>query len=226
MSAQSAGPVKYVPHLFLLAVLVVEFLLGHATRMDDDELRRTSEEGTTQERLWAWHVLANRDPDGFAFKDHHLKDLLNDPDPLIVDYAFTIDICRLIQAKGLTMRQEARIRKPLKGGSGVPRPDAVSEWWRRYVIFRRKVGGKPVGGHVRLQRQELAWYLQAMDGEELDEKTLVDSTNQRQLQSYAVRQRRNGTMNEPWPGYEAGRLPSPETLQDETGQDPNQTDDR
>ena len=76
MSAQSAGPVKYVPHLFLLAVLVVEFLLGHATRMDDDELRRTSEEGTTQERLWAWHVLANRDPDGFAFKDHHLKDLL------------------------------------------------------------------------------------------------------------------------------------------------------
>ena len=26
MSAQSAGPVKYVPHLFLLAVLVVGFI--------------------------------------------------------------------------------------------------------------------------------------------------------------------------------------------------------
>ena len=107
-------------------------------------------------------------------------------------------------------RHGPRLRgaRELDGRDGVEvHPDDVAEWWQRYVIYRRKVGGKTVGGQVRLRRDELRWYFDAMTGGALDEQTLVDRTNERQLRSYEVRKARIGEEGEDWPGYESGRLP-------------------
>lgn len=203
-------PLRLLPHLFLLAVLIVELLVGAGLRREESELRYLAREGTTEERLWAWHVLANRDPDTLEYDDDANRDLLNDEDPRLVDYSFTIDVSRLVRAAGITPRQEPRIRKRLRPGDALSSPDDVAEWWQRYVIYRRKVGGKTVGGQVRLRRDELRWYFDALAGRPLDEQTLVDRTNERQLRSYEVRQARIGEEGEDWPGYEAGRLPPPD----------------
>lgn len=210
MSDPRPLPIRLLPHLFLVAVLVVELLVGAGIHRAESELLYLADEGTTAERLWAWHVLANRAPTELEFTDETNRGLMNDEDPLVVDYSFAIDVSRLLFAHDVLARQEARLRKRLRPGDARSSPDDVAEWWRRYVIYRRKVGGKVVGGMVRLRRDELRWYFDALEGGPLDEQTLVDRTNERQLRSYRVRRARMGEEGDDWPGYESGRLPPPD----------------
>lgn len=186
-------PLRVLPHLFLTAILAIEVLLATGMHQGEDELRAQAEHGDTHERIWALHVLANRDPAGMGLDDDGIQELLNDDDPLVVDFAFTIDICRvarLLEREGRPpKRQEARSTRRFRVDDDRQR-DSVADWWRRFVLYRRKVGGRTVGGTVRLRRPEIGWYFDALAGRELDEEMLIEVTNERQLKSYMVRQQR------------------------------------
>ena len=199
-------PVRILPHLLLLAVLAVEALAWTGWHQGEEQLEVQAESGTPAERVWALHVLTNRDPDHRRFRNTYVRGLLNDPDPLVVDFAFTIDLCR-IQHIG----QEMRITRRLKdeGSSVMPPRDAVEDWWRRYVFYRRKVGGRRYGGAMRLQRDEVAWYFDAVAGRELDEEELILHTLGRQLGSKDIREERQ-LYEEDGTRVDRGAAPAPE----------------
>ena len=58
--------------------------------------------------------------------------------------------------------------------------DSLVDWFRRYVFYRRKVGGRPLGASLRLKRQEVRWLLDVIEGKPLDDETVMDYLNRRQ----------------------------------------------
>ncbi len=179
MSENTPLPIRILPHLFLAVAITVELLLASGFHQEEAELRVQAAEGSSHERIWALHVLANRDPANAGIDSTYVRALLRDEDPLLVDFAFTIDICRLVNPAW----QNRRMAKRLDPLTATTSPDEPNDWWRRFVLFRRKVGGMPVGGTRRLRMVELRWYLDALQGIPVDEQFLIDSANERQMRA-------------------------------------------
>ena len=107
------------------------------------------------------HLLLNRpEPISTAEGQQITELLLASDDPLLREYALTTDLCRLSErsADQIPETQEQRVL----GSNPLP---LDGPWWREYVTYRRKVGGKQVGGRKRLDNLELGWYRQALRGE-------------------------------------------------------------
>ena len=153
------------PHLVCLALLGVMGLSAAMGHRGEEQLRLAAASGPAQERIAALHALLNRP--GAApgpEQDALVAELLDSPDPLLREYALSIDLCRLSarDAQGVPVAQEAAVL-------GMPRPPCDGPWWLEYVAYRRKVGGKQVGGRRRLDLIELDWYRRALRGEALPE---------------------------------------------------------
>lgn len=151
------------PHLACLAlisVMIVGWVVGHRS---EEELRKSAASGSPRERIAALHALLNRPSarPGPA-TDALVEDLLTSEEPLLREYALSIDVCRLSErdAQGIPRAQEAAVL-------GDQRPPCDGPWWLQYVAYRRKVGGKQVGGRRRLDLLELSWYRMALRGEPL-----------------------------------------------------------
>jgi len=204
-------PVRWLPHMLIAALITVELLVASGLHQGTDELRAQAEHGDTHERIWALHVLANRDPEQSGIDGKAIGELLADEDPLVVDFAFTIDICRLagaLERNGRPpFRQEGRIRAKIKGQGELYDSQETADWWRRFVIYARKVGGRSVGGTLRLQRREVGWYFDALAGRPLDEAALLESTNDRKNQSYLLNQQRGDDEERESPGIQGGLVP-------------------
>ena len=56
---------RWTPHLALLLLLATEYQLARSAQLTQEELEVLLDEGSSQQKAWAIHVLANRgDPTG------------------------------------------------------------------------------------------------------------------------------------------------------------------
>ena len=159
---------RWLPHLVTALVLLAELMIWGLVHRSDDELRSTFRDGSTQRRLDALHVLANRgEVEPTRFGDSFVPRLLSDPDDRMKEAAFTNEVCRVFAPPTIQSdysRDAARFAD-----------DDLGHWWRSHVIHRRKVGGAgtPGEGGLKLQRQELAWFLDAVEGRPLDRRAMT-----------------------------------------------------
>ncbi|MAE46177.1 MAG: hypothetical protein CMJ86_04715 [Planctomycetes bacterium] len=115
----------------------------------------------SRDTLEAMHILLNR-PQGFSRAEGQQlsETLLAKDDPLLREFALSIDLCRLSRHTALNV--PATQEQHVLGGTP---PPMDGPWWLEYVTYRRKVGGKQVGGRRRLDNLELLWYRRALRGE-------------------------------------------------------------
>ncbi|TDJ67161.1 MAG: hypothetical protein E2O39_15215 [Planctomycetota bacterium] len=144
----------WVPHMVCLGLLLGQLGTWLALHRSDAEIESAWRDGaTTRERLDALHVLLNRgtlDPSRFGLP--FVRELLAEDDDLLKEVAFTNDVCKFLDPEYQ--------KTEYLGGSHL---DAdIQHFWRSYVIFRRKVGGGVTGAGLRLLRQELAWFYDAV----------------------------------------------------------------
>lgn len=129
----------------------------------------------SRETVAALHRLLNRPGSTWLEQGQQLTEtLLASKDSLLTDFALTTDLCQLSfhTTDNVPETQEewvlGRTPLPLDG-----------PWWRRFILYQRKVGGKQVGGRKRLNNQELIWYRQALRGESLPKDLLFNHLLQR-----------------------------------------------
>lgn len=184
MSGALRFGLRFLPHLLLLGLAGTEIGVWSAHHRTEEQLHQLSKQGSSQERLWALHVLTNRA--GLAntrFDRAYIQALLNDPDPLVADFPYTVDVCRLQSPTW----QERRLSARLKPEETPPYRDGLEDWLRRYLFYRRKVGGAPYGAALRLKVQELEWLLAVMDGEQLAEDEVLAYLLERKQETAAAR---------------------------------------
>jgi hypothetical protein len=144
----------WAPHLALLALLAAEYDLARAAEFTQEELTVLLDEGTGRQKAWAMHVLANRDdPSGGPLTRVQIQNTIVDPDPLVADMTYMVDLCRLLQPSRQEKRLSVRFENPERA------QDGLEDWFRRFAFYRRKVGGRPLGGSLRLKQQEVQWLL-------------------------------------------------------------------
>ena len=91
----------------LLAVVVVECLWAAAAHRTDDELQRTLQSGTPQEKVGALYVLTNRDVPQ-RFDEAALWELLSSDNILIREWTMTTNFARLARPRAQRDYVEAR----------------------------------------------------------------------------------------------------------------------
>lgn len=184
MSNPTRALLRFLPHVLLLGLLGVEVSIWASHHKTEEELIRVSHQGSSRERLWALHVLTNRA--GLAntkFDEKFIQDLLKDPDPLVADFPYTVDVCRLLRPAWQEKRMSARLKVDAKP----PYRDDLENWLRRYLFYRRKVGGATYGAALRLKMQELEWLLAVMDGEKIAEAEVLAYLMERKQESASAR---------------------------------------
>jgi hypothetical protein len=159
---RAAGLRRWRVHLILVALIGVQLSTWAVMHRTEEEILAAWENGTTRERLDAFHVMANRGPlDPARFDERFVRELLGDPDTLIKELAFTNEVCKFHIPE-----LQTRYVYDFSGGD-------MAHAWRSYVLHRRKVGGTfVVGGGVRLQWQEAQWFLDATRGRAIDERAV------------------------------------------------------
>jgi len=153
---------RWRPHLILVSLLVLQLLTWAVLHRSDEEILDAWESGTTRQRLDAFHVMTNRGTlDPARFDEAFVRGLLDDPEARVKELAFTNEVCKFHVPE-----LQTRYVYDFSGGD-------LAHAWRSYVLHRRKVGGTfVVGGGLRLQRQELEWFLDATAGRPIDEQAV------------------------------------------------------
>jgi hypothetical protein len=181
-------------HLVLLLLLAAQSLVALTWHRDRDELVAAWRRGSGQERLAALHVLTNRG-EAKGFGQDFVREMLQDPDLLVREAAMGLDLAKF----SLPMAQEAYLSAADFGAAargegpaglgrasaGHPPEEALSHWWRAYFLHRRKVGGYIVGSGVRPRRQEVTWFLDALEDKTLPREPI--GAHIRSIQLDAVR---------------------------------------
>ena len=175
----------WAPHLALLALLAAEYDLARAAEFTQEELTVLLDEGTGRQKAWAMHVLANRDdPSGGPLTRVQIQNTIVDPDPLVADMTYMVDLCRLLQPSRQEKRLSVRFENPERA------QDGLEDWFRRFAFYRRKVGGRPLGGSLRLKQQEVQWLLHVLAGGQLDEEEVISYLERRQEGTNSARMHR------------------------------------
>jgi hypothetical protein len=103
--------------LLVTAILVVEFAWMGGTQRSQEELWQVVATESGREKLWAFHVLAHRDPQGEIDVDA-VSALLASPDPLLREFAMTPHL-RRFGAEAIQLRAlEAEDRSDVRVRSG------------------------------------------------------------------------------------------------------------
>ncbi|MEZ6013517.1 MAG: hypothetical protein R3F49_00255 [Planctomycetota bacterium] len=155
----------WLPHALLVGAALVMAAIARARHLSDEAAWQIATDTTrpARERIDAIHRLANRaeasDPRlGGAL----VQRLLTGDDLLLREYALAIDLCKHQQhiAAGEPALQAAY-------ALAHPGPIASAHHVRSLLVYRRKVGGPPVGGLGRLTWTEVGWFLAANAGQPL-----------------------------------------------------------
>lgn len=177
-------------HVALLLVGLGTWNGYRSASQTDQELHVQLDTGTSREKVYAMHVLTNRGSSPHvnrAWDRKAITELMNHDDPLLVDFAYTIDVCRMVQP----VWQEGRIGARLQNmKTGEIRGETFPEWVRHFLLYRRKVAGRHLGGMLRLQRQEVEWLIASIRGEELDHEAVLFLLAQRQTTANVARAKR------------------------------------
>lgn len=165
------------PHLVLVGLIALEVAVWGVVHQSNEDLQRSWESGTSQERLDAIHVLLNRGESSKSdFGQPFVKTLLEDEDERVQELAFLNDVCKY---KRPVLQNQAT--RTFTG-------ENFRSDWRRYVFHRRKVGGYVVGGATRLKQEELEWYLETLDETRpLPQEDIVEYINQLAAETQALR---------------------------------------
>ena len=180
-----ASILRWAPHLALLLLVATEYQLGRSAAQTQEELKVLLDEGTARQKAWAIHVLANRgDPTNGPLHRTFIQKAILDPAPLVADMTYMVDLCRLLQPSRQEKRLSVRFDDPTKA------QDNLEDWFRRFEFYRRKVGGRPLGGSLRLKQQEVKWLLHVLGGGKLDEDEVISYLEQRQAGTNSARMHR------------------------------------
>ena len=152
-------------HSALVAVLIAQlglWLLGHRS---DDQLRAALDSPEATARIEARFLLLER---GAVDRDEAERTLaealLGSPDVLEAEFAYTTAVCKYTGAK----LQYGRLKERIAAG------EVDAGFWRAFVLLRRKIGVVVGGSSGRIKRQELAWWLEAVEGGSLDADELLE----------------------------------------------------
>lgn len=190
---------RWIPHLVVALVAAGQFALARAWHQTEEELNaivdEQTEEGDGAQVVHALHILTNRGSSPHTVRTWDkaaVSTLLNHADPLVQDFAYTVDICRMVQP----VWQEKRISTRLQNQStelAISGED-FGEWLRHYLLYRRKVAGRHMGAMMRLKveptNDEVAWILASISGAELDKEHVLASIYQRQTGANMARTKR------------------------------------
>jgi len=157
----------WLPHIALLALAFVMCVVAWSKHIGDGEALATAlnEEASTEDRIWAMHVAANRatqvDPRiGYDVA----KSFLASDDELLREAGLLVDLCRHAirpteptDSPGPPL-QEAYAYGPLPSTGWTPHRI------RSLILHRRKVGGAALGGVRRMALEEAQWFLDSLAG--------------------------------------------------------------
>lgn len=142
-------------HLACLAVLMAQVGLWALGHRSDLELRAAAGSDDLRERLEAQFLLLERDSiDTAAAQLVLVPTLLDSGEPLEVDFAHTTAVCK----HGGPDLQYGRLKERMAAG------EIDASFWRAFVLLRRKIGVIVGGSSGRLDRRELAWWFDALEG--------------------------------------------------------------
>lgn len=149
---------RWAAHGACLAVLAVQVALWGLGHRDDDSLRAALSSSRAPERIEArWLLLERGAVDPEATRASLAQELLASDVPLEVDFAHTTAVCKHTGAEV----QYGHL-KELMAASQVD-----ADFWRQFVLLRRKIGVVVGGSSGRLDRRELGWWFDALAGRPL-----------------------------------------------------------
>lgn len=145
-------------HLACLGVLALQvalWALGHRSTAEVTETART---GEGAEKVAALQLMLERaEVDPVRYSRVFAHDLLLDESPLVQDFAHTTLVCK-------HTGPEAQLGH-LKDLRDTEQVD--EDFWRAFVLLRRKIGVVVGGSSARLKLQELDWWLDVAEGRTL-----------------------------------------------------------
>jgi len=184
---------KLLPLLLVALIGAAQVGLYQARHRDEAALEALLEDGTAEERVYALHVLTNRGSTPHTQRQWnraYVIELMNDPEPLVADFAFTVDVCRMAKPVWQEARLSTRLKNNFAGTN--PKGETFTGWLRRFLLFRRKVAGRHMGTGMRLKNDEVRWLLSAIEGdtEALDPEVIFADIHQRQTRVNLARTKR------------------------------------
>lgn len=203
---------KLLPHVLLAVIAAAIVGVQVATHHDRQDLEQLLAEGTPREKVYALHVLANRGSTPHTDRTWDrtfVQELMNHPDDLVADFAYTVDVSRMARP----VWQQARVASRIDRGLATPerKGETFEDWLRHYLLFRRKVAGRHMGAMLRLKNDEVRWLIDAIEGREVDRPHVLTALLQRRTTTNLSRLRRmslpSAGPGEDDPGREAGRVP-------------------
>jgi len=203
MSPRSRAIRGWLPHAAVAAAAAVQLALAAAWHHDDEELAARIENGPPRQIVHALHVLTNRGPSpdtNLPWSRAYVTGLMNHPEPLVADFAYTVDVCRMKRPVWQENRLSQRVNAADVGEG--PRGETFEEWLRHFLLYRRKVAGRHMGAMLRLKNDELRWLLDAIAGRRVDAPTVLAAILQRQTEA---NQHRTTRMAPPNPGRRRAR---------------------
>jgi len=187
-----------LPHLVVLLLGGLQVGLYAALHADIPTLERQLAEGTPREKVRALHILTNRGPTPHTDRTWDrttVRALIaadQGQDRLLTDFAYTVDVCRMVKP----VWQDAKVAGRLKRNeTGVLREESFTDWLRHFLLFRRKVAGRHMGAMLRLKNDEVRWLLTSIGGDPeaftLEEReAILADIHQRQTTSNLSRMNR------------------------------------
>jgi len=173
---------SWLVHIVLAGIMAAQFGLWLAQHRSDEEINAAWAGGTTDERIEALFIQANRgEPNPALFDESFVEAmLLNETDERLKEFVFTNDIAKFAPPPTL---QGDYIFRGLGGGLPAHR---LRSW---LILFRRV-------GSLRLHRVEVGWFLDAMAGRPLSKEDVSAHMEQRMSEITKRRELKEESPNE------------------------------
>jgi hypothetical protein len=182
---------RLLPHLLLALAAGGQVILYRAGHQTDEQLLERLENGDPRERVGALHILTNRGPApqrARKWDRESVVALMNDRDPLMVDFSYTVDVCRMVQPVWQERRVTARLERNETKTSA--KGETFEQWLRHFLLFRRKVAGRHMGAMLRLKNDELRWLLDGIAERPVEGGPILAAIHQRQTGANLSRTKR------------------------------------
>ncbi len=145
-------------HVLCLGVIALQATLWALGHRSSEELAETARTASGEQKVAALHLLFERaEVDPVRHGRVFAADLVADEHPLVRDFAYTTTVCK-------HTGPEAQLGhlKVLRDTEQVD-----EDFWRAFVLLRRKIGVVVGGSSARLKLRELGWWLDAVEGRPL-----------------------------------------------------------
>jgi hypothetical protein len=145
-------------HALCLGVIGLQATLWGLGHRSTEELVESARTARGRERVDALFLLLERaDVAPVHYGRAFAEELLRDEDPLVRDFAHTTSVCKHTTPSAQLGRLE-RLRDA---------EQVDEDFWRAFVLLRRKLGLVVGGSSARLKLRELNWWLDVREGRPL-----------------------------------------------------------